>query len=228
MCALLQIALKMFGISGRILCSLLLLTGVFVAIGASDLYAQTSRIYFAGYMGLNTTNDNKFSESSQPVQGDFEYDNAPTFAGALGFRFSRKFRAEAELSYRKKDLNNVDFAAGNRAKIGGEMKSWMLLLNGYYDFDEIWSTQPYVTLGLGVAHHDGEIDGNGSGLTSTADTSTGLGWQIGGGMKYRVNPDLALTGGYRYIGSSDIKFDTYEIEYSAHEFRVGLEYDFSF
>ncbi len=208
--------------------ALLLLMLPVVALGATDLYAQTSRLYFAGYMGLNTTGDNEFSESSQDLKGDFEYDNAPTFAGALGFRFSRKFRAEAELSYRKKDLDKVDLSSSGRAKIGGEMKTWMMMVNGYYDFDEIWSTQPYLTVGFGLAHHEGEIDSNGSGLLDSSQDSMGLGWQLGGGLKYRVNPDLALTGGYRYLGSSDIKFDTYEIEYSAHEFRVGLEYDFSF
>jgi opacity protein-like surface antigen len=199
-------------------------TVVILAFTATS-YAQSSRLYMAGYMGLNTYGDNEFSETTTPVSGDIKFKNAFSMAGSLGLRLTRQFRVEGELSYRKSDMDVMDVPAGS-FKMDGQIRSWISLLNGYYDFNMGWtSLNPFLSAGLGVAWHNTEIDDAAGIAPDASDDDLGLAWQVGGGLKLRMSDDMAFTGGYRYLATSDIGFDNYELDYDSHELRVGVEYD---
>jgi len=194
-------------------------------IATHSAQAQSSRFYFAGYLGLNTSGDLNFSESTTANQGDLEVDNSVSLAGALGLRLTPQWRLEAEISRRSSDIDRGDFAAGT-FKLGGEMESWLYLLNVYYDMNWEWKNfQPFLTAGLGIAGHEVELNDPAGTLPIASDDSMGFAWSLGGGLKYRVNPDVAITSNYRYIGTNDLEVDSYDIEFSTHEFRLGLEYD---
>jgi len=193
---------------------------------ALPVQAQTSRLYFAGYMGLNTYGDNSLTESGSGIAGDIEFDNTLSFAGALGLRITKQIRAEAEISHRKADLNTFDIQGGASVRNGGDVTSLIYMLNLMYDFDLDWRNfQPFVSAGFGFASHEAHIiDASGFAPDAT-DDSMSLAWSLGGGLKYRISDNTAFTGNYRYLGTQDIQIDTYDMEYSSHEFRVGLEYD---
>lgn len=190
-----------------------------------DAHAQTSRLYFAGYLGLNTHGDQQISESTSGLRGDVELDNALSFAGALGVRLDPQWRVEAEISYRKADFGNIDTNLGT-FRNGGDISSYFYLLNMYYDFDVDWrKLQPFVTAGLGFASHEVQlIDGTGFASDATSDQLS-LAWSLGGGLKYRISDNMAFTGNYRYLGTPDIEVDSYDVEYTSHELRFGVEYD---
>lgn len=209
--------------------TLAVLTVIATAItgSAGDVLAQSSRLYFAGYLGLNTHTENEFSESATDSSGDFEFKNAVSLAGALGLRLTPQWRLEGEISRRTADLDRADLAGGNSFKTGGDIKTWLYMLNLYYDVDWTWKNfQPFLTAGFGLAGHEAVIDDS-SGLLvdATDDSSLGFAWQLGGGLKYRLNPDTAITSNYRYLGTQDMEVDSYDVEYTTHEFRIGLEYD---
>jgi opacity protein-like surface antigen len=189
-------------------------------------HAQTSRIYFAGYLGMSAFPGFEFDDEQTPASGHFDPDNTPNFAGALGLRFTRNFRMEAEFSYRDADFGSVTIEGAGEQPVTGELKSSIFLLNGYYDFNiRGWKTQPFVNAGVGFGYHSGEIfDSNGF-TRSVADEKLGLIYSAGGGLKYRVKDNMAWTAGYRYLDGSDISFDNTNIDYSSHEIRVGLEWD---
>lgn len=197
-----------------------------MALGITNpAQAQTSRLYFAGYMGLNTFSEQGFNERSTPGSGNMEFDNATSFAGALGLRLNNKLRVEAELSYRNAGVSSANISGTGISAMDGELKSKMIFANVYYDFDTPWVFQPYIGAGLGYGWHDGTIiDGSGA-LTDSRGDDTSILWNLGGGIKYRPNPDLAFTGGYRYIDSTQLSLGTYDMDYSSHEFRVGVEWD---
>jgi opacity protein-like surface antigen len=204
---------------------LILLTtiGLLVATGAQ---AQSSRLYFAGYMGLNIGTKGDFDESTTGRSGNFEFDNGMSFAGAAGLRLTQQWRIEGEISYRKTDFDRVNFDGAGNFKEGGEMSTWLYMVNAYYDFDLKWkNVQPFVSAGIGLASHSGDIN-DGSALAPDASgSSIGFAYQVGGGLKYRVSDDMAFTGGYRYLGTTGGEFDSYDFDFGSHEFRVGLEYD---
>ncbi len=189
--------------------------------------AQTSRLYFASYLGMSDFSSVDFTESSSATGGGFELDDAYSFAGALGIRLSSALRAEAELSYRNADISRITFSNGAGSfDNSGEIESYIGMLNVYYDFDMKGSKiQPFVSAGFGFGWHDAEVR-NDSGLAAVAvDSAYNVMWQLGGGAKYRIDPKLAVTGGYRYMGGTDLEIGSYDLEYSGHEFRLGLEHD---
>ncbi len=189
-------------------------------------HAQTKRLYFAGYAGFSGLNDLDFSDSATPSSGSYEPENTLNFAGALGLRFNKNLRMEAELSYRKSDIESAYVVGTGTTPVNGDISSSILFLNGYYDFDiGGWKTQPYVTAGLGVGRHSGSINDPGAFSANVNDSSYNLMWNVGTGVKYRVKDNFAWTAGYRYVDGSDIGLGQSDIDYSAHEIRVGLEWD---
>lgn len=209
------------------LSSIVLLACMFaVCVSAAGAEAQTSRIYFAGYLGLTTTGEVEYNDRASPAAGDLEIKNAPVLAGALGLRINRNVRTELELSVRKKDVNSLDLTGVDEVKMGGELKTTAVMINLYYDFDWNWrDIHPFLTAGAGISFHDGEFDDT-SGLSRDAsDHDRGLAWQLGGGVLYRIREEMAFTGGYRYMTTSDLDFQSTEIDWSSHEFRLGVQYD---
>lgn len=209
----------------RYLCSLIVT--ILLAFSAGSAHAQSSNIYFAGYFGLSTFSDRDFSESTTPASGSVETDDALNFGAALGFRLSPQFRIEAEAGYVSSDLESIK-VAGREFRLGGDSKTYSLMLNGYYDIETGWPITPFLGAGIGFGYHEGDInDVAGITVDASGDDWTLL-YNVGGGLKYRVSDSLAFTSAYRYVGSSDVSWDQTEIDYSAHEFRIGLEYDLPF
>jgi opacity protein-like surface antigen len=191
--------------------------------------AQTSRIYFAGYMGLTSFGSVDFTDHTTPVTGSFEPENAVNFAGALGLRFSENLRLEAELSHRGTDFDTADISGTGATVVDGDLQSTVLLLNTYYDFDiRDWRTQPYLTAGIGVGRHNGQLTDPGAFTTNVNDTAYGFMWNVGAGVKYRVRDNFAWTAGYRYLDGTSIALGNTEIDASNHEIRLGLEWDLGY
>ncbi len=180
--------------------------------------AQTSRLYFAGYMGLNMPSEQGFSDSGTGLTGDVKFDNAPAFAGALGLRLMKDVRIEAEVSYRNPDISSFDIDGFGTLNEQGNLKNWLGLLNVYYDFDLRGKIKPYIGAGLGFGHYTAEFDGE-------SDDTTAFSYQVGAGLKYQLSPKTAITGGYRYLDSLDLDFDGMEVDYGSHELMIGLQYD---
>ncbi len=203
--------------------TLAFLAGALFLVSGTVAFAQTSRVYFAGYIGLNTIPNQSYRTRNQ--DGDLSFDNAPSFGGALGLRLTQQLRIETELSYKKHDANTLTI--GGTDKVGGSLETWAAMLNGYYDFDIDWrGLQPFVTAGVGIMQHTADILMPSGTHTYKSGESYNIGWQAGGGLKYRVDEKMALTGSYRYSGSTEIGFDQVDLDYSNHEIRFGVQYDF--
>ena len=198
----------------------------FFLLAPDAAQAQASRIYFAGYFGLSTGNENDYSESQTNTSGEYDTKHTQPLAGALGLRLTPEWRVEAEVSYRKVDFDQIE-NNGTKYEMGGDVTAWIYMLNLYYDFDPIWKKfQPFLTAGLGVAVTETDVQNtNASGLPSYTDDDMDLAWQIGSGVKYRLSPDLAVTGNYRYLATADIGAQSFDLDYNTHELRLGLEYD---
>lgn len=188
-------------------------------------HAQTSRIYIAGYMGLNVHTESDFSDGGAGLAGDYELDNTPAFAGAMGLRLDNNWRVEGEISYRRADFDRIDLSSSS-SNAGGDIGSWFYLANVYYDFDYQWRNfQPFVSAGLGLAYHDFTYEDLSGSLSNTNGDSFDLAWQVGAGLKYRYSDNVAFTGNYRYLATSEINIDDFNADYASHELRVGVEYD---
>lgn len=188
--------------------------------------AQSSRLYFAGYMGLNIYSEKDFTETENALRGEMEYKNALSFAGAMGLRLDRRWRLEGEYSYRSTNLDGMDIEGVGGFELGGELNTTLLMLNLYRDFNVSFrNMEPFVTAGVGLVRHSGEIDDMSGLAVDATDDSIGAAWQVGGGLRYRIDSDSVLTMGYRWLGTTDAEFDSYEFGWGGNEVRLGLEYD---
>jgi opacity protein-like surface antigen len=198
---------------------------LFASIGAARADEPSSRLYLAGYMGFNTFPDSDFTESSTPASGTLTHKNTVTFGAALGLRIDQRWRVETELSYHKADIDKMNIGGGS-FKTGGELTTWLWMVNGYYDFDFEWSyLHPYLMAGVGLADISGSVNDTSTLAVDATGDTLGFAWQAGGGVKVPISDDLSISTDYRYISTSDAEFQGYTIENSAHELRVGIVYD---
>lgn len=206
-----------------IIAFLLFLTFCAVSVPAS---AQVSRLYFAGYMGLTTSDAMNFKNTTPARNGDVQMDNTMNFAGALGLRLTSKLRLEGEISYRSAENDQLDFSGGpSNAGASGDFNAWIGMANIYYDFDVPWDIKPYVGAGIGIGSYEYTLTDGSSTIGAVSDDQTSLVWNAAAGLKYRPRSDLAYTFGYRYLDGGDIEFNGIDLDYASHEFRIGLEWD---
>lgn len=124
------------------------------------------------------------------------------------------------------------------------LKSDVFLANLYYDFDCRCHITPYLGVGLGVVRHKtsaGTVT-NANGIVGDIDSasSTHVAAALMGGFSVQLRERIALDAGYRFLylgetatgavkdrqGAVTIAPDPTVESIHAHEFRVGLRYDF--
>jgi opacity protein-like surface antigen len=199
---------------------------IYIILINMPAHAQTSRLYYAGYLGLSMQSESDFSYERGGQAGDYETNNALSFSSALGLRIDRKWRVEAEFSHRKHTMDRLDLAGSGTFESGGDISTNFYLLNLYHDFEYRWrELQPFVSVGLGIATHSVDINDTTGLMPDTVGDSSNFAWQFGGGVKYRMKPNLALTGSYRLLGSTDMDLSGFVLDYNVHELLVGVEYD---
>jgi opacity protein-like surface antigen len=156
----------------------------------------------------------------------------PVSLGAVRMEIEYARNGDAKKSHTNKDDEKFDIT----------LKNQTLLFNAYYDFNTNTAFTPYIGAGLGVARLKGtmnwveDID-DGSSISS-GKSRTNFAWQIGAGVAYNINENVAVDLGYRYIDygklskSSSEEYDwgditiSNKVESKAHEIMLGLRYTF--
>lgn len=202
----------------------LLLTASLVALATPSYAAMPA--YLSLGVGLTDTMDSDWDDSVGD-QGTIGIDNSANFSAAIGASFLKNTRTELEVSYRKAGLSDISLDGVGSASLNGDLTTWGFLVNGYYDFPLKSKISPYLSAGIGVAHHKGTIDAvGGLGTPGTDSTDTVFAYQVGLGASYAITEKASLWAGYRYLGSADPNFDDISAEYHANELRAGVRFNF--
>lgn len=203
----------------------LLLTASLVALSVPAFAAMPA--YLSLGIGLTNTMDSDWDDGSFGDKGSIGIDNTANFSAAIGTSFFQNTRTELEVSYRKADLSDISLNGVGSASLNGELKTWSFLVNGYYDFPLKSKISPYLSVGIGAAHHSATIDAiGGLGTPGTNSSDTVFAYQIGLGANYALTNKASLWGGYRYLGSSAPNFGGLSAEYHANELRAGVRFNF--
>lgn len=155
-------------------------------------------------------------------------------------------RLELEYLYHGKgvfETGSHSFTTGTQTYVASqefEVKAHSLMANAFYDFNFDSFITPYIGGGIGMAYLDTKYRTNmgrngSSGSARLSDTSWNFAWNVGGGVAWHINENVALDIGYRYmdLGKSDAgSFNIYHLDYSgspkvdytAHEVSVGLRF----
>ena len=132
-------------------------TFVVIGFGISTSFAGT---YVSGNLGAVIVEDSDIDDGIDT--GEFTYDTGFGFVGALGSSLQNGGRVEAELGYRKNDLDELKVDGLGKADVDGDITSLSLMGNAYYDISTEGSFSPYIGAGLGFANLEGDLDDFGS------------------------------------------------------------------
>lgn len=168
-----------------------------------------------------------------------------TVGAGVGYKYNDHLRGDFTIDY--------EFPAGVKAKSPcapcvapgysvetANVDVWTFMLNGYYDIGTWNHFTPYVGAGIGTSYVtvDNIEFRNPDGTTGSYPSASkwNLSWALMAGASYDINQNWSIDGGYRYLhigsgrsGTFTTAGQTTHIKYEdlvAHEFRVGLRYQF--
>jgi opacity protein-like surface antigen len=183
---------------------------------------------------------------SKNVRGDLTYDHR--FKSDIsGYRFDQgvtnQLAAGGPVDCHTGETP-VTFQSACQGTRAFGLKSDVFLANIYYDFDNRSHITPYLGVGLGFVRHkttSGTVT-NELGVVGDIDSAsqTNVAAALMGGFSVQVHNRLAVDAGYRFLylgdaatgavkdraGAVQIAPDPTIENIHAHEFRLGLRYDF--
>jgi len=177
--------------------------------------------YFGGEGGWTHLDDATDKVSPGGGKATEKFDDGFNVGARAGYEWG-PWRFEEEFRWQNNGISNVGGAAAE-----GSRNAYALMTNLIYDFTFGWPITPHIGAGVGAVDiHDGwGIPGIGS--VASAD-SWEFGYQAIAGIRYNINPALALDVDYRYLGTTDPTFHTvvpgisYRSEYSSHSLVASL------
>ncbi len=202
--------------------SSLIVVLVFLLVLTSGVaFSAESGAYMSAKVGGGSLED--IGDSVGDLKINCELDAGLALAVAAGYDFV-PFRVEGEFSYQKNDFDKVEAKLnGEKFKFDaeGDMTSYTLMVNGYYDIRNSSPMSLFFGAGLGGARLEiNDFNIKGSGLDDESDSDTVFAYQITAGIGYAVNEKVVLDFTYRY-------FDTAEDDYDgSHNAYVGLRMRF--
>jgi OmpA-OmpF porin, OOP family len=169
--------------------------------GWTSLFNQNSTVAVRGPAGAIV---------SRP--GTVDFNSGFNAGGRLGYAWG-PWRFEEEYSYKFNKVSSV----GNLTNTSGNVHSNAIMTNVIYDFTLGWPITPHIGAGIGAVNVSRSLGGtgtftvtgpNGRSVTSTYTASvSGNKWEFGyqgiAGIRYLINPALALDVDYRYFAAPE-------------------------
>jgi opacity protein-like surface antigen len=198
--------------------------------------ASASELYLSVFGGMNLLSDTDgqyvsptFSSSSSVIAPwSSDADTGFVVGGAVGTsldKWANGLRVEAEVSFRRNDLGGTYSTSGT---IDGNLSTFAVMANAWYDFDIGAKVRPYVGGGIGWARMDGDVvlftDSS-----AMEQTDSGFAWQIGLGGRYAVGDGVAVGLGYRYFSGPEFASfgaaDSSRLDNDSHAVQLELNID---
>ena len=194
---------------------IVLATGAFIAFAVALRISDAQARYYigaqAGWTGLPYQTDTIDGLGSVPVGFSAGYN-----AGARGGYRLGPWRFEEEYSYRQNDT--AEFGAGDSTNgVSGNRHTHSIMTNVLYDFTTGWPITPHIGVGIGAMDVFDGLRVSGSGQVFN-DSNWQFGYQAIAGLRYDINPLLALDLDYRYLATTK---STFRIPNTALHYRSG-------
>lgn len=154
-----------------------------------------------------------------------------------------KLRGELEFGWNDdaKDSSTNPFKVVTPSTVTAttETSVYSVMANLYYDIDTGTKFTPYIGGGFGYARVETKAALPNEGISQKSNENN-LAWQVGAGVSYALNDNLAIDAGYRYTDYGSVKdsfrrnvepfkatFDANsKYDVTSHEFLLGARYSF--
>jgi opacity protein-like surface antigen len=159
--------------------------------------------YFKGEIGYGFPNDPSQVTGGGTSAENESNDNFRKYGIGLGFNPDGPMRTELSFGYSPdmKATSNLP----NNLNAKGKMDNYLLMINAYYDFEEVeQSFVPYISGGLGLSRMvtDDSNTTNAAGTVNVSErgeTKDNLGWALGLGAAIKMEENVSLDIGYRFL-----------------------------
>ena len=220
---------------------------------ASSSNSGETGAFTTGNLGDGSTLD---VAAGTPYGWETDFDSGFIGAAELGRSFDNGLRVGVELAYGSSDIethSNVTLGggaigaldaaaiAGSPTALGvsiadvvadgrGDLDTFNIFLNAYYDFNAGGQFSPYIGAGIGLSQID--VQYTPSGIPVIQENGDAFGYQIKAGASYNVSDPIAVFGEFTYRTSEDITMEnslfpgTLDIENEQSIFAAGVRYRF--
>lgn len=162
-------------------------------------------VYIQAYGGLRVPDNLQFQGTAQDL--------------GIGNSLGASIGIDTTLTGLSADLDYMHSSATYNA-LGTALDSQTLMVDGIYNLDLGMGTlKPYVGGGLGLVNV----------TYKSADSGTGLGFQLKAGVSGPITNQLSWFGEYRYqqaLGQLNIGSPSYPVEYASHSILGGIKISF--
>lgn len=203
---------------------------------ANDWY-----LAFGGSATLLQDSDSTLTDAvGNSIDFTTEFDAGFGITGAMGYSWNQ-VRLEGEVSYRQNDIDSIELTSITLAGIGsfttaaafegdGDVSALGFMVNGWYDFNTGSRWTPYLGIGVGTAQisiNDASVTILGVDVPLADDDDWVFAYQAGAGITYEISPNVDISLGYRFFGTSDPDFTDvsgipFDVEYMSHNIEVGV------
>ena len=169
-----------------------------------------------------------FDEEEANTDFEFDLDTNSALSLAVGWD-SWVVRSELELTFRDTEGVLISTDPPSADAGSGSFENISLMTNLYVDLPiPATPVEVFAGGGIGVVMFDGEASGSGDlDMADFDDAGYGFAYQFKVGVAYKIIPNLALTGGYRYWRAAEVDFGAFELEdVEVHSVDVGVRLTF--
>jgi opacity protein-like surface antigen len=163
----------------------------------------------AGWTGLPYQTDTIEGLGPVPVQFNSGYN-----VGVRGGYQLTAWRFEEEYSYRRNSVAEYGESANG---VSGNRHTNSIMTNVIYDFNTGWPITPHIGVGIGAMNVFDGLKVPNRGLMFN-DSSWQFAYQAIAGLRYEINPVLALDFDYRYLATTE---STFSIPNTSLHYRTG-------
>ncbi len=207
-----------------------ILAGLFVCLNFVSAFANDPGFYAGVNAGLIVPSD--VGLSSHGASGDVSRKVGYSIGGAAGYDFGTNVRAEAEISYKSNDTNELK-SSGITTELSSTITALNFMANAYYDFrsQHSFGVMPYIGAGVGMSRlsTNNAVMADGTNIIRDSD-DTVFAYQAMTGLAYEVSSNVTMDIGYRYFRTTDAKFTgnpgLVTMKYDCHNILAGLRFRF--
>ncbi len=136
------------------------------------------------------------------------------FGGGIGYEFNNWLRFDVTADYRARTHLNAfgtyTFGGGTFGdQYNGDLKSLVVLANGYVDLGTWWCLTPFIGAGVGTAWNQfADLTDTGIGTSGTGvgnnSSKWNLAWAVYAGLAYNVTQNFKMEFTYRYLNYGSV------------------------
>jgi OmpA-OmpF porin, OOP family len=190
--------------------------------------AQAQTIYLGGEAGWSVLENQTDNAPGFPSL-HAHYDSGFAAGVRIGYEME-PFRFEEEYIFHDNALSSLDVGGATLPGVTGSRRSHAFMTNLLYDINLGWPVVPHIGAGIGAV--DIVDHAHSPALGTLDDDDWQFGYQAIAGLRYNLNPNVAVDLDYRYLATTDASFRVpgtaikYKSGYNTHTLMASLVYRF--